>query len=42
MTIRQFMFMAFICAFEAYFFSDLLFSGDYIFAVFWGFCSLEI
>ncbi|WP_414603528.1 DUF3272 family protein [Streptococcus equi] len=34
--------MAFICAFEAYFFSDLLFSGDYIFAVFWGFCSLEI
>ncbi|HEL0630704.1 TPA: DUF3272 domain-containing protein [Streptococcus equi subsp. zooepidemicus] len=36
MTIRQFMFMAFVCAFEAYFFSDLLFSGDYIFALFWG------
>ncbi|HGI0638991.1 TPA: DUF3272 family protein [Streptococcus pyogenes] len=36
MTIRQFLFMAFVCAFETYFFNDLLYSGDYLFAFFWG------
>ncbi|MGT2935535.1 DUF3272 family protein [Streptococcus castoreus] len=36
MTIRQFLFMAFVCAFETYFFNDLLLSGDYVFALFWG------
>ncbi|MGT2768445.1 DUF3272 family protein [Streptococcus ictaluri] len=41
MTIRQFIFMAFICAFEAYFFNDLLLSGDYLFAAFWGFLLLR-
>ncbi|HEQ4642032.1 TPA: DUF3272 family protein [Streptococcus pyogenes] len=36
MTIRQFLFMAFVCAFETYFFNDLLLSGNYLFALFWG------
>ncbi|HFO0393187.1 TPA: DUF3272 family protein [Streptococcus pyogenes] len=28
MTIRQFLFMAFVCAFETYFFNDLLLFRD--------------
>lgn len=28
--------MAFVCAFETYFFNDLLLSGNYLFALFWG------
>ncbi|WP_194133684.1 DUF3272 family protein [Streptococcus pyogenes] len=36
MTIRQFLFMAFVCAFETYFFNVLLLSGNYLFALFWG------
>ncbi|MGG6795581.1 UNVERIFIED_CONTAM: DUF3272 domain-containing protein [Streptococcus canis] len=36
MTIRQFLFMVFVCAFETYFFNDLLLSRDYLFALFWG------
>ncbi|KHD44437.1 DUF3272 family protein [Streptococcus hongkongensis] len=37
MTIRQFIFMALLCAFETYFFNDSILSGDYFFALFWGF-----
>lgn len=36
MTIRQFIFIAFACAFETYFFNDLLLSGNYLFAFLWG------
>ncbi|WP_307975940.1 DUF3272 family protein [uncultured Streptococcus sp.] len=36
MNIRQFIFVAFLCAFETYFFNDSIMSGDYIFAVIWG------
>ena len=32
MTIRRFILMALMCAFETYFFNECLFNGDY----FWG------
>ncbi|MBA2796049.1 DUF3272 family protein [Streptococcus porcinus] len=37
MTIRQFIIMAIICAFETYFFNEAMFSGNLLFAGFWGF-----
>lgn len=37
MTIRQFIFVALLCSFETYFFNDAILSGNYIFAIFWGF-----
>ncbi len=37
MTRKQFIFMAFLCAFETYFFNDAILTGDFLFAGFWGF-----
>ncbi|MGT2887087.1 DUF3272 domain-containing protein [Streptococcus didelphis] len=37
MTIRQFIFIAFVCAFETYFFNDSLIAGHFLFAGFWAF-----
>lgn len=36
MTLRQFIFMALLCAFETYFFNESVLSGDFLFALFWG------
>ena len=36
MTIKRFILMALMCAFETYFFNECLFNGDYFFAFFWG------
>lgn len=35
MTLRQFIFMALLCAFETYFFNDSVLAGDFLFALFW-------
>ncbi|WP_074639251.1 DUF3272 family protein [Streptococcus equinus] len=36
MTIRRFLLMALVCAFETYFFNECILDGDYFFAIFWG------
>ena len=36
MTIRRFILMALMCAFETYFFNECLFNGDYFFCFFLG------
>ncbi|PZO96186.1 DUF3272 family protein [Streptococcus halichoeri] len=41
MSRKQFLFFAFICGFETYFFNDAFMNGDYLFAGFWGFLLLR-